>query len=153
MSEMLGNQYFMARNYTAAQIELDECLLEYPDNKNVKKKLIICYIQTGNIPKATDLFISLIKEDIEFIVKTDLIEDDCPCPELINKIEKSNDIEENTVNYYSTLGIIWLYCSIEKSLENFEKALELDINNPTINKIIFLIKNYIKKSDFSTAPH
>ena len=145
MSEMLGNQYFMARNYSAAEVELEECLKKYPDSKAIRKKLIICYTQTGKNAVALNLFQNLIKEDITYILSSNFIEDDCPCPELINKIEVSENIESQSADYYITLGMIWLYCSPEKSLENFEKAKELDKNNTVINNIIAIIKAYIQK--------
>jgi len=145
MSEMLGNQYFMARNYSAAEAEFEECLDKYPLEKSIRKKLIICYTQSNKLERALDMFLKLIKEDINFIVKTDFVEDDCPCPELINKIEDSNNYEPGTRNYYLMLGIIWLYCNIEKSLENFQKALKIDESDSSLNSIIFLIKEHFKK--------
>ena len=139
MSEMLGNQYFMARNYSAAEKEFEDCLSKYPDNKSVRKKLIVCYTQSNKLQLALDFFYNLIKEDIDFIVNTDHVEDDCPCPELIHKIEDSNNYDPNSKEYFTMLGIIWLYCNIEKSIENFEiqiclKDLLQPINYYSLNK-------------------
>ena len=60
MSEMLGNQYFLARNYDGAAHELAGALLKDAKNKFIKRKLIVCYNQIGQIQKALELFLSLI---------------------------------------------------------------------------------------------
>jgi len=78
MSEMLGNQYFMARNYFAALSELEKVFEKNPTNKSLKRKLIICYTQTNDLEKALILFNELVEEDIEFIIEADAIKDDCP---------------------------------------------------------------------------
>ena len=84
-SEMLGNKYFLARNYNLAAVNFQETLKSDPINKTIRKKLIICYTQTGQVKKAFDIFYLLAKEDIEFIIDTDLVADDCPCEELTKK--------------------------------------------------------------------
>ena len=125
MSEMLGNQYFMARNYSAAQQQLEEVILKDPLNKSAKKKLIVCYTQTGKVKEAIQYFNDLISEDIEFIVNTHPIDDDCPCPELVEKIEGQKLANSDSADYHLILGIIWLYCDINKSIEHFTKAKEI----------------------------
>lgn len=143
MSEMLGNQYFMARNYSDAMRELEEVLIKHPSNKNVKKKLIVCYTQTGKVNKALDFFYELIKEDIEFIINTNPVHDDCPCPELVQLIEKKK-VGNVTSPYFNIIsGIIWLYCDPNKSLEYFIKSLGIEPNNQNIKNITQIIKNYI----------
>ena len=68
MSEMLGNQYFLARNYSGAAQELEKVLREDSKNKAIRRKLIVCYTQIGEIQEALSLFLSLAKEDIGFII-------------------------------------------------------------------------------------
>ena len=79
-SEMLGNQYFLARNYESAAKNLQYALNIDPLNKAVRKKLVICYSQTGEIQKALNVFYNLIEEDIDYLINTDIVSDDCPCP-------------------------------------------------------------------------
>src|SRR5574340_573758 len=101
MSEMLGNQYFLSRKYCEALRELEESLLKNPSNKSIKKKLIICYVMAGKVYTALELFEQLITEDIYFIINTDPILDDCPCPEIIYEIENSSvyvDVKERRQN-------------------------------------------------------
>jgi len=144
MSEMLGNQYFMARNYSAAQKEFEEVISKFPSNKSAKKKLIVCYTQTGKVKEAIQFFNELISEDIEFVVNTNPAEDDCPCPELVEKIEGQESAAPGSVNYYITLGIIWVYCDIRKSGDYFTKAKELAPEDKSIDLTIKLISEYLK---------
>lgn len=144
MSEMLGNQFFMARNYPSAQKELEEVFLKDPRNLSIKKKLVICYTQTGKFNEAIKLFAELVNENIEFIINTDPELDDCPCLELIDKIENYNHQDETSYNQILVLAIIWLYCDKIKSLEYFKKLHELKPNDPLINQSIFRIESSIQ---------
>lgn len=143
MSEMLGNQYFMARNYSAAQKELEEAILKDPLNKSAKKKLVVCYTQTGKMIEAIDFFNDLISEDIAFIVNTHPIDDDCPCTELVEKIERQNSAFSPSANYYIILGILWLYCDVKKSIDFFIKAKELAPDDKSIDPTIKIISDYL----------
>lgn len=140
MSEMLGNQYFMARKYTDALAELEPCLAEDPQNKSIKRKLVICYTQTGKNQKAMDLFIELVDQDIEFILTADPIKDDCPCNELVENLEKQN-LPENG-EFYTLSGILWLYCDLQSSIDVFEKALTFDLENKTLQYLIKKLNFY-----------
>lgn len=147
MYEMKGNQYFLARNYKKAAENLEMALQIDPANKGIKRKLIICYVQTGLIDKAVELFISLSKEDISFIINTDPIEDDCPCPELVYDIEARQKAERLSLQQAQVLGILWLYCDVEVSHSYFQKALEIDPSNSRIKTILAIMNAYRKKSD------
>ncbi|KAF0151777.1 MAG: hypothetical protein FD143_1641 [Ignavibacteria bacterium] len=145
MSEMLGNQYFMARNYSAAQKEFEEVLLKYPDNRPAKKKLVVCYTQTRRLKESFAYFLDIIKTDIEFIVKTDTIRDDCPCAELIEKLEPRSTNYLDTFDYNLTLGIIWLYCDILQSKHYFTKLKKMEPSNLDIEAVCVEIDNYLLK--------
>lgn len=121
MSEMLANQYFMARNFISAESEYEKCIISKPDSLLAKKKLIICYTENGKIDKALKLFNDVISIQIQIITSTDLIKDDCPCPEIIKRIIEINDGAESA-DVSIQLGILWLYCNPETSLSYFEKA-------------------------------
>ncbi len=150
MSEMLGNQYFIARNYSAAETELEKCLETMPGSKSLKRKLIICFTQTGKISRALEMFTELIREDIEFVINADEIKDDCPCSEIVETIEQKNSKKEIELDDRILLGILWLYCNTEKSLFYFE---EVNRRVPGIDNIqicIRLITNYIKTQKSNT---
>jgi len=144
VSEMLGNQYFLAKKYASAASHFMQTLLEDPQNKSVRKKLIICYTQTGDIDKALEVFWDLINEDLDFVINTDLKEDACPCPELIVKYGAILPYENNSTDLRIMLSILWLYCDAEKSYKFFKSLLDENIENEKISPIVKIIGNRLK---------
>lgn len=132
MNEMLGNQYFLSRNYLQAQIELERALRFNPTNLSIKKKLVICNIQSGSVQRALDLFLETISEDINSIIDTDPIFDNCPCPQLVYEMENSLQ-QSNTRDKILALGMLWLFCDLKESIKYFTS-----VENPdeTIRKIV-----------------
>ena len=147
MEEMLGNQYFLTRNYKRAIPEFEKALLKQPGHKQIRKKLILCYTQTGNATKALELFFNLVKEDINFIINTHPIDDDCPCPEIITEMENKQDNNQESVHFDIILGILWLYCDIHKSIHYFRKAVQLDPQNNILNSIVILLEARIEQDN------
>lgn len=134
MSEMLGNQYFMVRKYCEALAEFEEEYRKDTTNKSVRKKLIICFIKTNRIKEAFEIFIKLVDEDLEFIINTDPIFDDCPCPDIIFELE--NSIETDTQDKkILALGMLWLFCDIKKSVKYFSELPMDDIIGGLLNKL------------------
>jgi len=144
VSEMLGNQYFLARKYAGAVSNFQQTLLDDPQNKSVRKKLIVCYTQTGEIRKALEVFKELIEEDIDFIINTDLKEDSCPCNDLIQKYGNVLPYENSSVDVRIMLGMLWLYCDTEKSNEFFKSLLDENVENEKISSIVKIIENRLK---------
>ena len=145
MSEMLANQYFMARNFVSAELEYEKCISQKSDNLLAKKKLIICYSENGKIEESLVLFNEVISYQIQVITSTDLIKDDCPCPEIIKRIVEINDGAESA-EIMIQLGILWLYCNPETSLNYFEKAKSLSGEyNKQITFAIDKIKAFLTK--------
>lgn len=138
---MLANYHFLIRDYYLALEELEKHLSIKPEDKRAKKKLIICYTQTEQLSKAFELFYELVCEDINFIVNTDPESEDCPCPALVEKLEKKEMQRPSNLELYLELGILWLYCDKEKSLKYFEKVRSLDNTDFRISSIIDKIKS------------
>ena len=136
---MLGNQYFLGRDYARAAAELNEALKSDSSSKGIRRKLIICFTQIGDIGKALDIFISLIKEDIEFVINTDPISDDCPCPELVFDMEQKLENSKNSIDFNLVLGMLWLYCNVDKSLYYFNRVLQIDSDFSKVKIILALI--------------
>ena len=145
MDEMLGNHYFLSRNYARASELLEKALRVDPKTKPMRRKLIICFAQIGQVDKALKIFLSLIKEDIDFVINTDPVDDDCPCTELVYELErgKSNNIE--SIDFTLILGMLWLYCNLNKSIEYFQQAAGADTNNATVKSILLLMKARLEK--------
>lgn len=143
MNEMMANYKFLTRNYRNAAAELLEVVRKDPLNKKARKKLIICLTQTNQLYKALELFISLISEDIEFIIRTNPESEDCPCPDLVMKIEKGEIERSSDFELYVELGILWLFCNPEKSLLNFIKANELNREYKLVKTAIEIISKRV----------
>lgn len=147
MSEMLGNQYFMARNYASACVELEKVLKVNPTNKPVRCKLIICYMQSGKLQKAFDLFISLCHEDIDFIMNMDPIKDDCPCFDILPALEKQFNHNKDRFDYLLKLGITALYCDLAKSIKYFGLAHKLERSDLKVKYVLNLLKLRMEKDE------
>jgi tetratricopeptide (TPR) repeat protein len=143
MSEMLGNKYFQSRNYSMAASTFSKVYTSDPHNLSVRKKMIICFTQTGELSKAFDFFYALVKENIKYIINTDLVGDDCPCEELANKYGKILPYEANSNDLKLLLGMLWLYCDVDKSLSFFTQLELIQPNKKKYSEIIFEIKNYL----------
>ncbi len=143
MSEMLGNQYFMARNYLNAEKELEPEYLKDSTNKGIRRKLIICYTQTRKFEKALDIFHSLVKEDVAFITSADKILDDCPCPELLDDFNRTHTIEDN-YEFNLSHGMLWLYCEETKSVDYLKLALKANPEDERLKESITIIEEHIK---------
>ena len=153
LSEMLGNRYFLARNYKQAVENFEYVLSNNPTNKSVRKKIIICYLQTGDLYKAVDMFAKLIKEDIDFIINTDLKEDACPCPELIEKYGTILPYEQNSNDLKLMLGMLWLYCDVQKSKEFFDVVIKEKPEDEKLKSIVSVIENRLKTINKDKLQH
>ena len=143
---MLGNKYFLARNYADAALNFQYTLQNDPVNKTIRKKIIICYTQIGQIQKAFENFYALAKEDVSFIMDTDFVADDCPCPELIDKYGNFFHYEKDSYDMNLMLAMLWLYCDVNKSLEFFKRNLIEKPVDTRIKEIISVIESNIKTS-------
>jgi hypothetical protein len=117
-----------------------------PHNLSVRKKLIICLIQTGELSKAFDFFYHLVQKNIEFIIKTDPKSEDCPCSELTDKYGKILPYEENSADLKLLLGILWLYCDAKKSLSFFIQLSTIHPEENRYEEIIFEINKYLNSN-------
>ncbi|MBI1936851.1 MAG: tetratricopeptide repeat protein [Ignavibacteriales bacterium] len=140
MSEMLGNYHFLVRNYSLAIKPLEKIIEGEPGEKKAKKKLIVCYTQTGQLEKALNLFYELIREDFDCIINTNPESEDCPCPHLTKDLECGLIERDDEYELDIELGILWLYCSKEKSAEYFCKAQKLNPADKRISSIIEILK-------------
>ena len=147
MSEMLGNRYFLARKFDRAIPELEKALQNSHEDQKIKKKLIICYVQVGQIEHALQIFWELIKKDPQIIIDTDPYYDDCPCPTLVEQWEKIITYKEDGIRMeFVALGILYLYCDIQKSIAFFEQAVKIMESNQQIKNILNLLRNMPEKT-------
>jgi len=143
MSEMLANQYFLVRRFSEAEKVFEKILSSDSNNKLAKKKLIICYINNGKIKNALDLFYEVIVNDITVITSTNLIDDDCPCPEIITKFEGLNEPGLSYQTKLEIMGMLWLYCDYYKSIQQFEKLKEFNPNEIIYANILKVYRDFV----------
>ena len=153
MSEMLGNRFFMIRDYAAAAREFEATLASDPRSKPVRKKLIICYAQLLRVNEALAMFSTLIVEDIEFIINTSPDADDCPCPDLIFEEENSVRQMSHPKTNLPILGMLWWYCNAEKSLEYFEQATAADSGNTALQSIVKKLRIHLRHKESGIVLH
>lgn len=142
MSEMLGNQYFIARRYSDARFEFENEAITNPTNYTVKKKLIICCLQTNQFTKAFEYFFEIVQKDISAITCTDSMRDDCPCPEIIEQTLPGLEFTSED-EHFAKLGILYLYCDIKESIKYFEKVSALFPHYNQIKQIITIEKSQL----------
>lgn len=140
----MGNYLFLIRNFSSAKEELEKLFRESAPDLLSLKKLIICYTQTEQLNEALEIAHSLLKENYDSILISDPEREDCPCMNLIEKLECGNLKRISRYNMLVELGILWLFCDDEKSLNRFEEALSLNSSDVRINQIISILKTKIK---------
>ncbi|NOX88538.1 MAG: tetratricopeptide repeat protein [Calditrichaeota bacterium] len=146
MSEMLANRYFISRKFDKAVPIFEKELEKGRETDKIKKKLIVCYIAVGLIDEAFDLFFEIVGRDPLSIINTDPYWDDCPCPEMINDWEQDEGKPVSSPRDFLILGMLYLYCDLEKSIFYLEKALELKDHFLKLNSVIRKLKQINRSS-------
>jgi len=140
MSEMLGNRYFLARQFDKAIPYLEQAPLKNPSEDKIRKRLIICYIQVGRIRQAFSIFYEIVRRDARIISETDIYYDDCPCTELIpywlRKMAEAGEDPE----ILKILAMLFLYCDVDKSIEYFDKVRFRNKESAKITTILKKLK-------------
>ena len=138
MSEMLGNYYFMISRYKLACHELENALKRQRHNNDIRKKLILCYLDSGYFSKAYNLFRYLIKQDIADTF-SDLNELAGPSRFIMKKFKKQSPKNMKKKDYYKVLAILSLYEDIPRSIEYFEITKSLSNNDKSIDTILKIL--------------
>jgi hypothetical protein len=150
MSEMLGNHYFISRNFIFAEKIYEKLSIYHSSNPKVLKKLIICYTQTHKIAKALQNLLVLMVKDICTILENNRSDEDCPCNDLIFKIENDEIKYSTEEEKYTALAILWIYCNHKTSLNYFQMALNENPQNRNLIKMISFIKELSKQNILQT---
>ncbi|MDP2365701.1 MAG: hypothetical protein Q8M94_18280 [Ignavibacteria bacterium] len=150
MSEMLGNHYFQLRDFVHAERTYEKLSSAQLDDLKILKKLIICYTQTHKIAKALQYLLVLMAKDISTILENNRNDEDCPCNELIFKIENEEIKYSTEEEKYTALAILWIYCNHKTSLNYFQMALNENPQNKNLIKMISFIKELSKQNILET---
>lgn len=150
MSEMLGNHYFISRNFFFAEKIYEKLSIYHSSNPNVLKNLIICYTQTHKVAKALQYLLVLMAKDISIILENNRNDEDCPCNDLIFKIENEEIKYSTEEEKYTALAILWIYCNHKTSLNYFQMAFNENPQNKNLIKMISFIKELSKQNILQT---
>ena len=140
MSEMLANRYFIARDFAAAAPVFEKVLATNPQKERARKKLVICHAATGNLDRAVDLFLETLRRAPRSIIDTRPEEEDCPCPDLTERLWKRFPYEENQLDTLVKLGILELYCSLARSTDCWRRLVEIEPSEHRFAKILELLE-------------
>lgn len=140
MSEMLGNQYFMTRNYARAIQQFENVLQEENNNMNCRKKLVISHIQMGNYEKALSYFLDIMAVDPYIIIDTEPEKDDCPCPEIVEAMKHEYDLNHPSAKLCNQLAMLYLYCDMQRAISYFQKSLNLAPNQLDIVNVLIKLR-------------
>jgi len=89
-------------------------------------------------------------KNIGIVLESNREGEDCPCNELIFKIESDEIKYSNNEVKYTALAILWMYCNHKTSLNYFQMALNENPENKNLIKIITLIKKLSKQNILQT---
>ncbi|MBK7868507.1 MAG: hypothetical protein IPJ75_16795 [Ignavibacteriales bacterium] len=145
MSEMLGNNYFLVRNYESAKTTFLALPEPLRSEMRVIKKLILCEIFLGDPHSALHYLLTILREIPDFIIKTDVEDEDCPCRDLICHLEAQPGFSSENNSTILSMSILWLYCSIDKSLYYLD-MLTPDYSTSDIQEFSKLMHNYINNN-------
>lgn len=136
MSEMLGNHYFQLKDFVLAERTYEKLSPDQLNDLKILKKLVICHTQTDKLTKALQLLLSIIQRDIGVIINANRNDEDCPCYDLICRIELGEIKYERKKDTFTALGILWLYCNHKTSIKYLKMAKQESINNELLNQIL-----------------
>lgn len=136
---MLGNQYFLTRNYQGALDAFLKAIKTQPASYEIRKKLVICYVSTNKVRKALNELLSIIGTNLQIITGTNIEKEDCPCQELISQFESNSIFEKDSFEHHTAFGILWLYCNPLKAIEEFNLAKLEEPDNKKIHKVLSIL--------------
>lgn len=140
MCEMLGNQYFIAQNYSEAIRVYANLINNKKANAEIHKRLIVSYLKTSQMNSALLQFFAILNISRSTTRCDENSKDYCVCREMINEINSNKWENVIGLDRDLMLAMLWYFCDIEESEKYFKRATILapnDGNLKKINKIIF----------------
>jgi hypothetical protein len=113
--------------------------------------MILCEIFLGESESALKHLLTILKENPDFIIKTDVDDEDCPCRDLICQLESRPGYSPENNSTILSMSILWLYCSIEKSLYYLD-MLTANYSTLQIQEFKEIIHNYINNNLTINSP-
>jgi tetratricopeptide (TPR) repeat protein len=140
MEKMLGNQYFMARNFKEAFQYLARAHARAPGDIAVLRNLVICEVVVGRLPGALNHLLALLHAAPQVLHEGCLDVDGCPCPDILTQwsIHPPNELSQSA--YLLSMGILALFCDRELAKAYLRQAQRLDPGNKALAEAINLVR-------------
>ncbi len=145
MSLMLANRYFLDRDYLHALPLLEAALSEAPHSSSIRKKLIVTDIVLSRLSEALDLLEQAVEEDPRSIIDTRADDEECPCPDLSRALEKRLPYATDPYPVLLSLGMLELYCSLDRSRTYLAQAARLRAEEPRLPRILLRLQQEVPR--------
>ncbi|MCA9730790.1 MAG: tetratricopeptide repeat protein [Deferribacteres bacterium] len=141
---MLGNQKFLAGNFEGAIPLLEKVLIKHPDDAHSIRKLVICYLATGQLYRAIPQFISLLQSDQT--LTTQFCEEDSTGleREIFSTLTSSFKVGFNPAEQNLAAGILAMFFDCQLAQSFFKRARKSDPDDENTQKILDILQ--FKKS-------
>lgn len=133
---MLGNQYFMARKFEQAIPHFETTLEQYPDDLRILRKLVICYVASESLKRALDKMELFLKSAPKDYFETEQRDENCPCPEIIDRWSVNPPKALSRYEYLIAMGILDLFCGHKRSRSYFHQARKIQPLEHIIDDIL-----------------
>lgn len=140
---MLGNQYFMARNFREAIHHFEKASKKHPDDLQLAQKYVICLAVNEQVDAAASEFLRILRCCPSVILTSQNLDPDCPCPEILAKWSLEPPARFDRFHYLTALGILAVFCKRELALAYFCKAREIKPTNAAVREIVEIISTEI----------
>jgi tetratricopeptide (TPR) repeat protein len=143
MSEMLANRYFASGRYEEAQAGLEAVLRRRPGHLGARKKLVMCYVQTGRLREALDLALGLMEDAPEAFAPAGPNAEDLPCRSVLGAFaERGRSLDPGS--YHAGLGVLQLFCDAEVALSELDRAAEEDPSRIEIRALRAVVRKHLE---------
>jgi tetratricopeptide (TPR) repeat protein len=124
VNQMLANRYLRTRRYGDALPFYEEAVRTHPDDADARRKLILCYLQTGHLSESLGMMAELITESPTAMPVTPAEADIVPAAEILEGLKQRERVLPPEV-YHATMGVILLYLDTDRSrsLGELDQAL------------------------------
>lgn len=145
MSEMLANRHFASGHYEEARKGFEAVLRRRPGHVTARKKLTVCYVQTGRLREAVDLALGLMEEVPEAlcVAAAQSEAEGFPCRAVLAAFaERGRSLDRGA--YHAGLGVLQLYCNAEAALGELGRAAEEDPSRMEIRALLAVVRRHLE---------
>ena len=140
MTLMLGNRYFLDRDYERAVPLLEAAVDDDPECLSARKKLVIAHVQMGNVDTALVHFEFVLRRAPRLIIDTNAEVEDCPCPSLCAVMESRLADAQDPFPVLVSLGVLETYCDLVKARQRLDRARSLRPRDERLGRLLAVLE-------------